>query len=887
MAVRARFGRLPRSAPSLTSTIIALAQEYQRVRDTNIEEAWKNGGMFEGKKVTDNMMLNYWTERRDSVSKDDPMWDYYNNQLHGYKFNIEETKHYLAYKRGNLSEAGMARFYAEWARKMPQNSANWRSLMTKAAEFRDSAARGSSSTDYAAREERYQRNQQHTKDKFEAPWDVFEQSVMEWMIGENYVDRSVMTTNNNGGWAAFNDPSILNNILWRLNNDPDLAKTKARLVRAMDDPGFSGTFTEHDLERLNNRKQDGLRQRKIRANKTGHAADANAIVGEQQRADAASFALQTADFQAIVARKGRELNNVMSDPTATPQEQAQAIRDTRAWLDGEGRRMIENEMPGRFDPLSGKPTNEFAADLMGQLNGTISALDGKARGTSLWDDPYGQKGSTEQPGSTSMAQKVADTAADVLPQADALAAGKGVLMRIGEDGEPTHGPGSGWAVYDRSDPRLGGEDIHVMTNPEGVQQGYKAAPIKVEGYKGLDPDTRMPVGNKVTLNRDENVGQALTYDTGNGEMVTLYGIFVNGEMRWTHVNPVMPSSGSRSTVNPDGSITITSLAPDGKVDTSALVDRAGLGATKQGNDGVPYIIGSQSSPMQARLRANDADSMRVANMPDDVFAAQERDYFERHPTTAMQNAAATQGEAGFEAALQNELRMGLNKKVEIRAYGPESQRERVMSQMQARATAETEARLENQQINDRGLRAEMMRDVIAWQKDTQANIPVSPVSGAPLGGPLPSLSDVPGSGNWTLAELLTSPKISTQHAKAIASYLTNGAVAGEPGKMVPGAPQYNTFDLLGNAFGNYANSLVPRSTRLTPIKPIGQGPATYQAAPPPPVPAAVPDKVKIEPDKVKPETEGNAVSGKMTYKPTQRVTLGGGTGLGSRERKPD
>src|SRR5262245_3711204 len=105
MATQARFGRLPRTAPSLTSTIVALAQQYQRQRDTNIETAWKEGGEFEGHKVNDEMFLKYWRDRMKDISPDDPMHDYYNNLIHGYQFQIEESKMGLKYQQKTASDA--------------------------------------------------------------------------------------------------------------------------------------------------------------------------------------------------------------------------------------------------------------------------------------------------------------------------------------------------------------------------------------------------------------------------------------------------------------------------------------------------------------------------------------------------------------------------------------------------------------------------------------------------------------------------------------------------------------------------------------------------------------------------------------------------------------
>jgi len=60
---RGSFGLQPRVAPNVSNQIIALAREYVAKRDSLIMDAWRNGGTFEGKKATDEMVLAYWNEQ--------------------------------------------------------------------------------------------------------------------------------------------------------------------------------------------------------------------------------------------------------------------------------------------------------------------------------------------------------------------------------------------------------------------------------------------------------------------------------------------------------------------------------------------------------------------------------------------------------------------------------------------------------------------------------------------------------------------------------------------------------------------------------------------------------------------------------------------------------
>src|SRR6188768_628548 len=145
MARTGRFGRLPAEAQDLSATIASMISQYENQRDRNVEFAWNHGGKFEGQKVTDQFFLGWWQKRRNEVSDDDPMADYYDQMIFNYRFQIREQKVTLAYTQGKIKELGVARFYVEEAGKVPRNSAIWRDLMTNAARFRKAAAKGRNS----------------------------------------------------------------------------------------------------------------------------------------------------------------------------------------------------------------------------------------------------------------------------------------------------------------------------------------------------------------------------------------------------------------------------------------------------------------------------------------------------------------------------------------------------------------------------------------------------------------------------------------------------------------------------------------------------------------------------------------------------------------------
>ena len=135
MARRGTFGRSPRPAQSLANTLVAIAREMQQQQDQNIMDAWNKGGIYEGKKVTDQMVLDHWNQRLKGVSKDDPLYDTYKNAVSEYDYAIHESKMTVAYAQQKISDMDAANFYLKWAKKIPKNSEFWRVLQRDAAQY--------------------------------------------------------------------------------------------------------------------------------------------------------------------------------------------------------------------------------------------------------------------------------------------------------------------------------------------------------------------------------------------------------------------------------------------------------------------------------------------------------------------------------------------------------------------------------------------------------------------------------------------------------------------------------------------------------------------------------------------------------------------------------
>ena len=133
MARRAQFGRRPRVQQSITGTLVSIAREMQAREDQNIMDAWRNGGEVHGRKVTDDMVLNYWTRRRKTLDKADPSYDQIDNQISQLEYAVAQSKADLAHVQGKMSDTQFAQFYLKWSKKVPKNSEFWRVLQKDAA----------------------------------------------------------------------------------------------------------------------------------------------------------------------------------------------------------------------------------------------------------------------------------------------------------------------------------------------------------------------------------------------------------------------------------------------------------------------------------------------------------------------------------------------------------------------------------------------------------------------------------------------------------------------------------------------------------------------------------------------------------------------------------
>ena len=293
MARRGRFGQLPRVSPNLTNTIIAIAREMESQRDRNLMDAWQKGGMFEGQKATDEVVLAHWKERLANVDKNDPLYDTYKNTITQYEYSIAESKHSTAYAQGKIGDAAMAAFYLKWAKKVPKNSEFYRTLQRDAAQFMRAARAKGAAAAARAKEEAYQQGQEHTYNRYEKAGDYLV-GVMRQLARSNGLigadlgtDLSQFDPSDPGAMLKLLDAITVGTGPHRgetandavLFHDPITGKavTGADITAELKklDPTFDGRVNLDYVRSVIARQQQGQAIRLDRATKSGHATDVN------------------------------------------------------------------------------------------------------------------------------------------------------------------------------------------------------------------------------------------------------------------------------------------------------------------------------------------------------------------------------------------------------------------------------------------------------------------------------------------------------------------------------------------------------------------------------------------------------------------------------------
>ena len=336
MARAGTFGRAPRGAPSITNTLVAIAREMQRQRDENIMTAWKGGGVFEGEQATDEMVLAHWRKRLEGVSPDDPLYDTYRTAVLQLEYAIAESKQTVKYAQGKISEAAMAKFYTDWAKKVPQNSEFYRVLQRDAAQYlRAARSRGAADAKRRA-EEAYRAKQASMEKREEAARFVTDTFRLMAQRGNAQLDIEQLIGGYGGGGNDLldftaEDPEVMMRFVEAVNQNDGKTViyhnpvtqepiTGAAILEEMKrlDPGFDGTLDVASVRLVFDRQITSLTERIAYANKTGHTSDANNLSKEREYFINQDRLINAWPVTKTYMQMNEAMNEAVGDPTLSP-----------------------------------------------------------------------------------------------------------------------------------------------------------------------------------------------------------------------------------------------------------------------------------------------------------------------------------------------------------------------------------------------------------------------------------------------------------------------------------------------------------------------------------------------------------------------------------------
>lgn len=399
MARTGSFGRMPRTSPSLGSTIFAMLREYQSMREKNIREAWSEGGLFEGHKVTDAELLKFYDERMASVDKDDPLYDEYKNTRLGYEFSIENSKMELKYAQKKVNDNQMSAFYATWGKKLPVDSEGYRQRMLLSAQYHErwlaeqkrlaaekkaksrGGSRGGSKTKgdpLAVASAAAIKNNEFAFDTvIDAITGMAQRGFPNQILNTLDEDLTNLRTDEL-------DASNLIDLFNTLATDPGLAEYRANLttyIRQNGDPNFNGDFSyDNVMNVLAPAKKAGLKLRIDATRKYGNKTENKAVLKEAEKNRGLIASLGSTDERQRYEEARADWESVNNDPNATLVDKWDALTRYRN----------EVEKITTSVQTSGDTITE------GRLRTELSALygDSKAKGPTLSEEGMGKTGGT-------------------------------------------------------------------------------------------------------------------------------------------------------------------------------------------------------------------------------------------------------------------------------------------------------------------------------------------------------------------------------------------------------------------------------------------------------------------------------------------------------------
>jgi hypothetical protein len=549
VATRARFGRLPRSAPSLTATIVALAQQYEAQRERNLFDAWNNGGDWEGKKATDEVLMKYLKEKLAGLDKDDPNANEIRIKMASYEFAIENSKMEVKYAQKKVSDAGMAAFYRKWAAKLPVNSEAYRERAKLAAQYADRAHATVARGRRAASDDGYYKRQSDIGNAQIRPFADLYATVEEYarkgIIG--YIAPALNTTNEGLADLRVNegDATVMLSMLDQLATDPALGDWRKSYIDSVRKYGGqisgSSAFTQQGLAAMADQAIAGYNAQIAEAKRSGRKGDVAGLRKERDKVKATKSVISTIDEKSEYEDARKDWLEIVRDPDASVKERIAATDAYKARLLDFARRA---EKAG--DTVgAGRYNTEFLAANGGRdLNG--KDVDVRT-GPTMWessrptaaDRPTDKEGNVDSDAfSTAQSVREMEGWQAMLDYRDENGLPLFAQVRLDDKGEPTTDTRYGFGVVPVS--KLG--DAVVYTTTDGDARNGKPGVLTAT------------LGKRVTVlpetEPDANGAKAQVRIGGNADEVVLGGTFTmddgtvlyayeddKGDLKYTDKNP--------------------------------------------------------------------------------------------------------------------------------------------------------------------------------------------------------------------------------------------------------------------------------------------------------------------------------------------------------------
>jgi hypothetical protein len=579
-----------------------MAREYQQTKDKNIVNSWEKGGKFEGRQVTDSVLLDHLKTRRDGIAKDDPLYDEMDQRLTEYTFTVDNSKQELKYAQHKVSDAGMAEFYGKWAAKLPVDSEAYRNMAKLAAQYKDRAVKGGSGSGGGGGGRRRGGSGGSGKPKYDSEKNMAQQGkevaydttmqLLDYVAHKEGILNTEKETLSDLR-VAEGDASRLVQLLNTLNTDPRYANERAQAtawIKQWGNKNFSGQFTWDTLKAEKINKDNGIGSRLKVAQSGGHKTDAKALLKQITDGDDIFTTVTAATPLSQYEGARKRYHLVLDDNNATPLELYLAEQNYASDL--------VNVYHSAEATIG---STRYGATMLGHLNNEVLNLSGAGdiNAPTLWEDSRGVVAGYHQEGGEGAA--AAKGHALVTAQVGLLLSGRGVNVKVDSKGQPTTDPDAVYGVVDVAAigsgvawaPTAGHLPATITFEGQtrstaGVMTAIMPSPVFVSAV-GPNDFTGRPVASNAVPKANQNVANLFTMPDGT-KLAQYWD--TAGTVRWTNDPDAL--FGDNEIVN----------TPQGQMVSIAVPAASKYGGVKQEYDPFDALDQTFRNPDSAKQMVN-------------------------------------------------------------------------------------------------------------------------------------------------------------------------------------------------------------------------------------------------------------------------------------------